>query len=232
MKNINFKNLGKSLLLLVLIFIILPILVSLVFAPFVHLNDQNNQKIVLLLNILVYLIGITIIFIIYRKSIIKEWHSYIKNFKKYIKIAFKNWGLGLLFMVIFNIIATSIVGSLASNEAQNREILNELPIISTITMVFMGPILEELLFRKNFKNAFNNKQLFLICTAFLFGLAHVINYLDNSLLEILYILPYSSLGYFFAKAYYETDCIFTSITCHMLHNGLSIFLILLSSLLV
>ncbi len=229
MKNINFKNLGKALLILILVFIILPIIVVLIATPFVQIS---NIKINLLLNILVYFIGITIIFIIYRKSIIKEWQAYIKNFKKYVKIALKNWGLGFLFMVIFNIIANSIVGSLASNEAQNREILSELPIISVITMVFMGPILEELLFRKNFKNAFNNKQLFLICTAFLFGLAHVINFLDNSLLEILYILPYSSLGYFFAKAYYETDCIFTSITCHMLHNGLSIFLILLSSLLV
>lgn len=237
MKNIYFKNFIKALLNIFLYMLVIPQLIALIIFQFIDINNLNNIAII---NILVYLINIIIIFIIHNKSIKSEWHLYLKNFKSYIKIAFKNWGKGLLLMMLLNIIVINLVGSLASNEVQNRDILQQLPIFSIFTMVFMGPILEEFLFRKNFKEAFKNKKLFLIITSLLFGLAHVISNLDYSSLqallgsskELLYILPYGSLGYFFGKAYYETDCIFTSITAHMFHNGLSIMLILLSSLLV
>ena len=193
-----------------------------------------------MLNLLVYIIDIIIVLIIYRKSIFKEWQKFRKNFKSYLKIAFKNWGKGFLLMILFNLIVINLVGSLASNEAQNRELLNSLPIFSIIAMVIIGTILEEIIFRKSFKPAFNNKQLFLICTSLLFGLAHIINNLDYSSLqaflgsskELLYLFSYSSLGYFFGKAYYETDCIFTSIAAHMFHNGFSVMIILLATAII
>ena len=234
LKNIDFKNLGKAFLIIFLYLFIIPELLLLICSPFLNLNleDQNT---LITINLVVYVIDIIVIFFIYRKSLKAEWQNYVKNFKSYFKIAFKNWGKGFLLMILFNLIIINVVGSLASNEAQNRELLNQLPIFSAIAMVFLGPILEEFAFRKGFKNAFKSKQLFLITTAILFGLAHVVANLDytsignflNSSKELLYILPYGTLGYFFGKAYYETDCIFTSITAHMLHNGLSILIILI-----
>lgn len=235
MKNIDLKKLGKAFFIIVLYLLIVPQIVSLILLPFINTIDD---KILIIINLLVYIIDVIIIFIIYRKSLINEWKSYLKNFKSYFKIALKNWGKGFLLMILFNLLIINIVGSLASNEAQNRELLNQLPIFSIIAMVFLGPILEEVAFRKGFKDVFKSKKLFLFFTAFLFGSAHVISNLDyssvgallNSSKELLFILPYGALGYFFGKAYYETDCIFTSITCHMLHNGLSVAIILLSSL--
>ena len=236
MKYIDLKKLGKAFLIILLYLVIVPEIISLIIAPFI--KDLNDSKFITLINLIVYIVDVIIVLIIYRKSIFKEWHKFLKNFKSYFKIAIKNWGKGFLLMVLFNILIISIVGSLASNETQNREILSQFPIFSIIAMVFLGPILEEVAFRKGFKEAFKKKELFLIFTAILFGTVHVINELDysswqallSSSKELLFILPYATLGYFFGKAYYETDCIFTSIMAHMFHNGLSVALILLASL--
>ena len=45
---------------------------------------------------------------------------------------------------------------------------------------------------------------------------------STSLIEILYIIPYGALGFFFAKAFYETDNIFSSISVHMIHNTIAV----------
>jgi len=41
-------------------------------------------------------------------------------------------------------------------------------------------------------------------------------------MEILFIIPYGSLGFFFAKAYYDTNNIYTSYLAHFFHNLLSL----------
>ena len=236
MKNINFKYLGKAFLIIFLAYFIIPQIIALICLPLI--NNSTNSLIII--NLIAYLIDVALIFFIYRHDLKKEWLKYTKNFKEYSKMALKNWGIGFLLMIIFNIIVISITGSLATNESENRELLNSLPIFSIIAMVFLGPILEEFSFRKGFKKAFNNKQLFLIMSALFFGLIHVINNLDYTSItsflasckELLFIFPYGILGYFFAKAYYESDCIFTSIMAHMFHNGLSIIIILLGSIFI
>ena len=74
----------------------------------------------------------------------------------------------------------------------------------------------------------------MIFTALLFGGAHMLSAftigdITSNYFQILYIIPYSGIGYFFAKSYIETDTIFTSVTTHVLHNSLSVCLVLLSS---
>ena len=234
MSQINFKNLGKAILLIFLCIIVIPLIVSIIISPFLNINDNNN---LIIINLIVYLIEIILLFLIYHKDLKKEWLDFRKDFKSYCKIALKCWLKAFLLMIVFNTIIILILGKMANNESANRELLNNLPIFSIFMMVFLGPIMEEIIFRKGFKNAFKNKKLFLIVTAFIFGLFHVISNLNFtsfsdfliSSTELLYILPYGAMGYFFGKAYYETDCIFTSITTHMFHNGLSIAIILLST---
>ena len=231
MQNINFKNLGKAILIIILYLVIIPTLVSLIISPFMTLNDTN----IVIINLILYLIDLMIVLFIYRKDLKKEWQKFCNNFKSYAKIAFKNWLIAFAFMVVLNAIVILLLGKMATNESENRELLTKLPILSTIMMVFMGPIMEEFAFRKGFKNALKNKQLFLIVTSLLFGAVHVISNIDYTSLtaflasskELLFILPYFAMGYFFGKAYYETDCIFTSILAHMFHNGFSVIIILL-----
>ena len=111
-------------------------------------------------------------------------------------------------------------------------------ILSIITMVIIGPFIEEMLFRKGLKNGFKKKQQFLIISSLLFGLGHVLISLDLSSLDafiaclpnLLYIIPYSGMGYLLAKSYYETYNIFTSTTTHTLHNAFVVTLVLTSQI--
>ena len=90
------------------------------------------------------------------------------------------------------------------------------PIIMLITAGIIGPINEELIFRKCFKNILKNKWFFILISGIVFGYLHVSG--ANSLNQFLYIIPYSSLGIAFATTYYKTNTVFSSIFVHMLHN--------------
>ena len=85
-----------------------------------------------------------------------------------------------------------------------------------------GPI-EEIIFRKCYKNAFSNKWLFIILSSLVFGSLHVITSM-TSLMDLLFIIPYGSLGAAFAIMYQKTDTIYTSMLMHMLHNTILIIL--------
>lgn len=186
---------------------------------------SSNKIIASIAQISVYIIILIVMCLIYRKRLIND----LKTFKKeYIKVALKNWIIGLGFMLISNSIISLIVNNIAANEALNRTILTKYPISSFISMVFIGPLLEEITFRLSFKNTFKKWYTFSLATGLLFGLAHIANF---TILEFLYIIPYGALGFFFAKAFYETDNIYTSYIAHMTHNLLCIIMILISGVL-
>ena len=90
-------------------------------------------------------------------------------------------------------------------------------IISIITIGILAPIIEELTFRKAFKDIFKNKWLFILGSGLIFGALHVVLSL-NSPWDLFLIIPYSSLGIAFGYTYYKTDNIYTSIIMHVFHN--------------
>ena len=104
----------------------------------------------------------------------------------------------------------------ANNEKAVQEMIKSLPWLMLLTAGIIAPMIEELVFRKGFRNAFNNKYLFIILSGTIFGAMHIIT--SNNPLQILYLIPYSSLGIAFAISYEKTDTIFTPITLHVLHN--------------
>lgn len=185
---------------------------------------SDNIVIATLFQILTYVILLLVIGAKYHKRLIRDF----KNFKKeYVGVALKNWIIGLGAMSIANIIISSIAGGIASNEEANRTLLGNYPISSFISMVFLGPLIEELTFRASFKSAFSKWYTFAIVTALLFGSAHISSFISTKdFYELLYLIPYSTLGFFFAKAFYETDNIYTSYLAHMFHNGMCVILLL------
>ena len=183
--------------------------------------ESSNKIIAGLSQLGTYTIMLLGLCFIYRKKLLNDF----KTFKKdNINIALKNWLCGLGIMSISNIFISFIVGDIAANESANRELLNNLPITNMITMIIIGPLIEEITFRISFKKAFTKWYTFAIVTGLLFGLAHIAEY---TLLELLFIIPYGALGFFFAKAIYETDNIYTGYIAHLFHNSLCILLIML-----
>lgn len=230
LKLINLKELLKGFVFLLLYMLVIPEVVLLLFDVF-HW-DISNPIYYMLAYGFIYAITLAMIFIGYRKTIFKEAKLYVKNFKKNFSLGLKYWFAALAFMIITNTLIISLAGGLATNEEANRSIISIMPVFSVISMALIGPFIEEVLFRKGFRNAFKSNKAFLIFTALLFGGAHLVSAFSlgsiwENWAQLLYIIPYGGIGYFFGKAYVETDTIFTSVVCHILHNSLSVLLILL-----
>ncbi len=226
-----------GILLIITYQIILPLIYSLITSP---LDEINNFWISNFTPLGYYLIVTILLCILFKNSLKIEAQDFLKNKKSYIKKAFATWGKGILFMILSNIIIMQIATNIAGNEEQNRMILQELPIFAIITMCFIGPFIEELLFRKSFKGAFHNKYIYATITALIFASLHVINGFESYTLQniltnwtqLLYFIPYGSLAFFFGLTYYETNNIFISTLAHCFHNTLSIILILISGILI
>ena len=227
---VNFKELLKGFLLIFLYMFVIPNLIVLLFHTF-HL-DISNTIYYILAYVFIYIITLLMIFIVFRDSIFKEAKLYAKNFKKDFGIGIRNWLAAFAFMIFTNLLVVSLAGGIATNEEANRSMISVMPVFSVISMAIVGPFIEEVLFRKGFRKAFKNDKAFMIFTALLFGGAHLLSAINlgtaaTNPAQLLYIIPYGGLGYFFAKSYVETDTIFTSVVTHILHNSLSVFLILL-----
>ena len=162
--------------------------------------------------------------IMYRKTLKNDLKPFLKRFGDYSDTALKYWTLGFIAMVISNYIIIKISPvKMASNEQGVREIINSIPIISFISLSLFGPIAEELIFRKSFRDCFKGKWSFVLISGIVFGALHVIGSF-SSMYDFLYIIPYSSLGIAFAYIYYKTNNIYSSIFAHVLHNSILVLL--------
>ena len=166
-----------------------------------------------------------ILFFIYKKVLFKELKDFVKNFGKYSDVGLKYWICGFLLMMISNylIIAFSPVKT-ATNEESVRSVLFATPFIGFIFSCLVAPFIEELIFRKSFKDAIQTKWLFILVSGIVFGALHVVGSIE-SLYELLFLAPYSFLGIAFAITYYETDNIFSSIFIHFFHNTLVVLFV-------
>lgn len=213
-KFINVKELLKG----ILIFILFCFSSLFQLIPITLFNIKRTTSNSIILSTFSNICLLIILIIIYRRELIKEFKLFKKNLLENLDTGIKYWLIGLLVMMISNIIITYILGlNQAQNEQAVQKMINKMPIMMLITAGFIAPITEEITFRKTFKNTFLNKYLFIILSGLVFGSMHVITSYSNPL-ELLYIIPYGSLGMAFAAMYYKTDTIYTSISIHMLHN--------------
>ncbi len=111
------------------------------------------------------------------------------------------------------------------NEELVRSYIDTSPLLMIFSTVIYAPICEELTFRKSIKDAINNKYIYI------FNKWLIIWFLTYSKLykyplDLVYLIPYASLGIVFATLYYKTNNIFFTITIHAMHNALSVLVYL------
>lgn len=174
----------------------------------------NNLKIAIMF--LINLSLMIMLFIFYSKSIKENLKDLKLNFKSYIKDNFKYYVIGLLIMIISNIIISFFVEGNSTNETLIREYINIMPIYMIFSSCIYAPFTEEMVFRKSLRNCFNNKVLYILLSGLIFGSMHLLS--ANNLVELVFLIPYSSLGCVFAYMYYKTNNIFVPMTFHMVHN--------------
>ena len=211
------ENIGKAFLIFLLfnyswLFQLIPVLLF-------NINlDKVSDTTQVLLSGFSSIVLAVILFFIFRKDIIKEFNKFRKKFWDNFDIGIKNYFIGLVIMIVSNILINKVFGGAgANNEEAVQGMITTLPWAMLITAGFLAPWSEELIFRKNIRNIFKNKWFYASVSGLLFGLAHVLGQ-TNNFVDWLFIIPYGSLGFFFATSYYDTDTIFTPIFFHMIHN--------------
>lgn len=150
-----------------------------------------------------------------------------KNIITNIKQSLKYWYKGVIIMIISNTLINIINnGDIATNEETVRLLIEEVPLYMAFNIIIYAPITEELIFRKALSKSFSNKYLYIIASGLLFGGLHVISEINNWK-QLLYIIPYASLGIAFASLYKKSNNIFSTIFTHSFHNTLTLLLLLL-----
>ena len=176
------------------------------------------------------LVLVIILFLIYRKELIKEFKKFKNHFVEDVDVGIKSWFIGLIIIFICNAILIHFTSGQSKNEQLVQEMISALPWVMLIDAGILGPFIEEIIFRKAIRDVIENKYIFIVISGLVFGLMHVITSFD-SLGTFLFFIPYTALGIAFAYAYQKTNTIFTSIFVHMMHNTILILLSILPTLL-
>lgn len=172
-------------------------------------------------------IFILLLYLLYKKDLDNEFKTYIKDFKNNFKTGFKYYIAGLTAMIVFNLFISIIIKDVSTNENMVRDMLFKMPIYTMISISIIAPLSEEFTFRKSLEPLFKNKWVYAFVCGLLFGACHLIAG-EFKLINLLYLLPYGSLGFVFALMDKETKSTFTSVFMHMLHNTMTGILLLIA----
>lgn len=225
-KIITKSIISLCLICLILIWSIIPVILT----KIIGIDYKTLSNIIkVFLAFLNDLLLIGILIFIYRKTFFKDFKNFFnQDLGKHILYSFKYWIVGLTIMIVSNCIISIILGNqLAANEKAVRELIDTYPIYMAFQLMIYAPITEELVFRKSIKNITSNQYIYIFLSGFIFGGMHVISSL-NSFIDLLYLIPYCSLGFTFAYLYHKTDNIFSTITAHAFHNTLALITYLIT----
>lgn len=202
--------------------VVLPTVLTLIFSDFIK-SDV----------VCTFLSEVTFVLILvamYYKDLVDEAKIFKKKFKESMKSSFKYYVIGIMSMIFFNLLITMVLkNDISTNESQVREMLFNNTIFALINISLYAPISEEIIFRKSIQPLISNKWLYALVCGVLFGGAHILtNILGGTFVisDLIYILPYGSLGVAFALMDYENKSIYNSIVIHCLHNTMTALLLL------
>ncbi len=187
-----------------------------------------------LLNFLVYLLLFPVIVIFLKPYILLD----IKRANTYRSKWLSLIVAGYLYVLAGNIISNVLIEVMQlltntqSEIAMNQAIIMESlqgngVILMIISAVLLGPIVEELIFRKAIFGLFKNNTIAMIVSSFAFGIIHVLS--EPSFIDLLInIIPYVVMGFVFGYLYVKHERnLFVVTFVHILTNLISIISILL-----
>lgn len=189
--------------------------------------DKEHRVIFLTIINIIYII---FLLAIYKYQIREDLDDFKKNRVKYFKKYFIYYVCGVLLMGLTNIIIQKVTNtSISGNEESVRILIKSFPLYMTFTTIIYAPFVEEIIFRKSIFNIVKNKYVFIILSGVIFGVLHISDFSDIN--QVLLGIPYIIMGLDFAYIYYKTKNIFTTMSLHMLHNGILLCIQLIGGLL-
>lgn len=210
-----------------------------------YINTEHHNTVIALVslssyvNLLTYIILATLL-ILYLKEDLKDdleifsrktdSENKIKPFIKTVFIYFAIY-YGLTLLSSFFISALNEWLSLGDSENQIfiEFSLEHAAIPMVIATALLGPLVEELIFRKTIFSLIKNKGIALCVSTLSFGCIHIISSISSgySIVELIVLtLPYLTAGLIFGYIYIKTQFNFLYVTIiHMLSNIIALILI-------
>lgn len=209
-----------------LYFLIFVFLFIICYTPATDLLPIPNTKIAAIITVsLLYIVQICSLVIPMFKELKRDFVAFKNNFKIYISDMLPRFGIIFIVYAISNLALVSFVGNISTNQ----EIISQWPIyISAFIAIIIAPLTEELMFRGFMKKFIKNDVLFIILSSLIFGGLHVT--LSDSLLQFLFIIPYSILGFAFSLNYVKTRNIASNIFLHCSWNSIAIIAMIITKL--
>lgn len=228
---INLKKTGLSLLLLAGFFLT-PLFQKIPIALFGITKENYTLNTQVILTLFSDACFLAILISIYFKDLKKDFKIFRKKYNELLDSNFKYYFIGLVAMVLSNILINTLSPSnISGNEESVQNMIKASPYLTLLCTGILAPFIEEIIFRKSFKDAFNSKFLFIFVSSIVFGGLHVVLSMKNAY-ELLYLLPYCSLAFPFAIIYTKSDNIFTTITIHSLHNTVITIVSIVSNMVI
>lgn len=222
-------NLNK--LLLIIIYIVMFYGVSNLLAILLRDYAINNNKQVLsstIINLTVYAVMFTSCAVLLKKEIKTDFKKLKKTNSMTIFLICLIGIICAYSSNIFGSLITMVFGG--GNTSQNQAgiellLFSEYGILIAIMVMFIGPIVEELVFRKSMHDILRNAKcptwLMLIISSILFGLIHVI---DSG--DFVQVFPYIFMGATLGGIEIYSKNIYPSIFVHILLNSFSTVMLL------
>ena len=190
-------------------------------------GNMDKTLYAILLNFIIYFIAFIILTLTYKKELVYEFKKENKlSFNDLIVNSFGCYGLILLGSFVGNLITTAFGGGQSENQATIEIILkSQYGIFAILFIAFLGPVCEELVFRKSIIGLCDkfkvSRYLSIALSSLLFGLIHVTGFGD-----FINMFPYVFMGVGIAIMYNKTDNILVPILGHIINNSISVIIIL------
>lgn len=207
----------KKMYMGIIVFVLYLILPMLINNFLTSISESNGID--YLLRAICYA-GILAVFIfIYRQDFKKYWSTFIKEKAKSIRNIIIYLLLSLGIMLVCSALVLAVFPSIEyANDDIIKEYLASTMWFMVFSVVFYTPIIEEIVFRKTFKDIINNKWFYAIFSALVFAFYHVgYNYIG--LESILGMIPYFGLGIVLAFSYIKSKNIYIPIFVHILYDA-------------
>ena len=186
-----------------------------------------------LINFIVYLLLFPVLILLLKPYIIKDIQDAVVYRPKWIALLIAGY-FYVLAGNIFSNLLTQLIYFVTGEEmttAVNQAIIeaslqSDGSILMILSAVFLGPVVEELIFRKAFFGIIKKEKLAMIISSITFGLIHVIS--EPTLLDLLInIIPYVVMGFVFGFLYVKHQKNLVIVTLvHIITNLISIITIL------
>lgn len=177
---------------------------------------------------------ITFVFVVGGSFVLlkQDWPVFKQKTRFVLNEVFKHQALMYGLNFVCNLIIMLLTGSEQSNNQDQviQQLTQNLTLTLFLTLIF-APLVEELVFRASFFSLFykKNKTLAILLASLAFGLLHVLSSVfTGDWMDCLYLLSYGAMGFCLCRCYIQTKTIWGPISLHLLNNGISVVILLLT----